>query len=181
MSKPNLRVSIAYLLGVCLLLVGAALAQEKKGSEAKEKKESKASEAKEKAGEKKMTLRALPPEVQKTVKEQTQGATILGITKEVEDGKTQYEVETKVSGRTRDFIVAADGKLMDVEEQMTLASLPPAVKATIEKEAGKGKILRVEALTKDGTLQCYEAQLLKGGKKSAIEVGTDGKLIPPKK
>lgn len=170
MNKPSLKLSMAYLLGICLLLAGAVLAQEKgKG------------EKPEKGGEKKMTLRSLPPAVQKTVKEQTQGATILGISKEVEDGKTQYEVETKVNGRTRDFIVAADGKLMDVEEQMTLASLPPAVKETIQKEAGKGRILRVESLTKDGTLQCYEAQLQKGTKKSEIQVGADGKLIPPKK
>jgi uncharacterized membrane protein YkoI len=178
MSKSNLRKLIACLLGGCLLLGGVALAQER---EKGEKQEKKGSAAKEQGGEKKMTLKSLPPAVQKTVKEQTQGATIVGISKEVENGQTQYEVETKVNGHAKDFIVAADGKLMDVEEEVALASLPAAVKATIQKEAGQGKILRVETLTKDGTLQCYEAQLQKGAKKSEIQVGTDGKLIPAKK
>ena len=158
MSKPNPRILIACLLGICLLPAGSSFSQEKK-----------------------MTLKSLPPNVQNTVREQTKGATVLGISKEVEDGKTQYEVETMVNGRTRDFMVAADGKLLDVEDQMDLASVPSAVKATIQKEAGQGKILRIESVKRDGTLQAYAAILQKGARKWEIQVKSDGKLVPAKK
>jgi uncharacterized membrane protein YkoI len=158
MSNPNTRILIACLLGICLLPSGTAFTQEKK-----------------------MTLKSLPPNVQNTVREQTKGATVLGISREVEDGKARYEVETMVNGRTRDFMVAAAGKLLDVEDQMDLASVPPAVKAAIQKEAGQGKILRIESVKRDGTLQCYASILQKRARKWEIQIGTDGKLIPAKK
>ena len=46
----------------------------------------------------KLELKDLPPAVRKTVEEQTKGATIKGIAKEKEKGKTVYEVETMGNG-----------------------------------------------------------------------------------
>ena len=37
----------------------------------------------------------------------------------------------------------------EVEEEVALSSLPEAVKAEIEKKAGKGKILVIESITKN--------------------------------
>lgn len=44
----------------------------------------------------------LPRAVQKTVREQSQGAAIKGYSKEIESGQTYYEVEMKVSGHGKD-------------------------------------------------------------------------------
>ena len=44
----------------------------------------------------------------------------------------------------------------------------------------KIKALRIESVKRDGTLQCYAAILQKGAKKWEIQIGTDGKLIPPR-
>jgi hypothetical protein len=53
------------------------------------------------AQEKKIKRQELPPAVEKTVAEQSQGATIKGFSTEVEAGKTLYEVELSYLMRTR--------------------------------------------------------------------------------
>ena len=51
------------------------------------------------AQEKKLKREELPPAVEKTVAEQSKGATIRGFSTEVEGGKRLYEVELVASGR----------------------------------------------------------------------------------
>jgi hypothetical protein len=167
MRYPKISKAIVVSLGACLLFFAAALA-EQKATESKEKGE----------GSKIMDAKKLPPAVQKTVQEQTKGATVLGLSKEVENGKTQYELETKVNGRTRDLLIDPAGKVVEVEEEVDIASLPAAVQAEMKKSLGEGRIVRLESITKDGVLTAYEASAQKGGKKSSVEMGPDGKILP---
>jgi len=74
-------------------------------------------------------------------------------------------------------LIAADGTVVEVEEQVTLDSLSPEVKAGLQAKAGKGKILKLESLTKKGKLVAYEAQVETNGKKSEVQVGPDGKPL----
>ena len=53
------------------------------------------------AADQKTTLKNLPPAVKATVDAESKGATIKGISSEKEKGKTVYELETLVNGRTR--------------------------------------------------------------------------------
>lgn len=82
----------------------------------------------------KLELKDLPPAVRKTVEAETKGATIKNIVKEKEKGKTVYEVETMVNGKSRDIVVDSTGALETVEEQADLDSFPTAAKAAILKE-----------------------------------------------
>ena len=120
----------------------------------------------------------VPPAVQKTVDEQSQGATIRGLSKEVENGKTQYELELTINGHAKDMIIDPSGALLLVEEDITLDSLTPAVRAEVEKNIGQAKLLRLETVTKGGALTGYEATVSKAGKRSGIELGLDGKPLP---
>lgn len=129
------------------------------------------------ASEKKVKMKDLPKAVQKTVEEQSQGATVSGLSKEVEHGKTYYEVELKVKGHGKDILIDAAGAIVEVEEEVAMASLPQAVKTAIEAKAGKGKIVKVESITKNNALVAYEAQVNTAGKKSEIKVGPDGKSM----
>lgn len=131
--------------------------------------------------EKSIKMKDLPEAVRKTVQEQSKGATLRGLAKEVEDGKTFYEAELKVNGHNRDVLIDPTGAVVEIEEQVTFASLPANVKATIQKEASKGKILIVESITKNNVLEAYEAHLTRAGKKSEIKVAPDGKLITTEK
>lgn len=127
------------------------------------------------AAEKKFNMIDLPPGVYKSVQEQIKGATVKGVSKEVEGGNTLYEIETSVNGKGRDLTFDASGTLLEVEEEVALESLPAAVRAAVEKEAAGGKISKVETVTK-GTLISYEADIKKDGKHSEVKVNADGTL-----
>src|SRR5215469_18245778 len=102
------------------------------------------------AQEKKLQRSDLPVAVQKTVDEQSKGATVKGFSTEVEDGKKIYEVELTVNGHTKDISMDSQGHVLEIEEEVSLESLPSAVKEGLTKAAGKGTIQKVETLTKSG-------------------------------
>jgi uncharacterized membrane protein YkoI len=129
------------------------------------------------AQEKKIQRTDLPPAVEKTVAVQSQGATIKGFSTEKENGQTYYEAEMAVSGHTKDVLIDPAGTVVEVEEQVAFDSLPAAVKDGLQGKAGKGKILKVESLTKHDKLVAYEAKVQTDGKKSEIQVGPDGKPL----
>lgn len=129
------------------------------------------------AQEKKIKREELPPGVEKTVSEQSQGATIKGFSTEVEQGKTLYEVELTVNGHGKDISMEKDGKIVEVEEEVAMDSLPPEVKAGLTKAAGSGTISKVESLTKGGKLVAYEADVKNGLKHSEVQVGPNGNKL----
>jgi len=129
------------------------------------------------AQEKKINRSDLPPAVEKTVSEQSQGATIRGFAQEKEKGQTFYEAELMVDGHSKDVLMDVNGQIVEVEEQVALDSLSPTVRDGLQAKAGKGKLEKVESLTKRGKLVAYEAQVVTGGKRSEVQVGPDGKPL----
>lgn len=129
------------------------------------------------AQETKIQRADLPPAVEKTVAEQSKGATVKGFSKEIEKGSTYYEAQLAVDGHSKDVLIDGTGGVVEVEEQVNFDSLPGAVKAGLQAKAGKGKIGKVESLTKHDKLVAFEAVVVNGGKKSEIQVGPDGKPL----
>jgi uncharacterized membrane protein YkoI len=129
------------------------------------------------AQEKKIKRSQLPPAVEKTVAEQSQGATIKGFSTEIEKGKRVYEVEMTIDGHTKDILIDASGNVIEVEEQVTMDSLSQPVKDGLTKAAGTGTISKIESLTKGGTLVAYEAVVKRGAKSSEIQVGPNGEKL----
>lgn len=129
------------------------------------------------AAEKKIQRSALPPAVEKTVKEQSQGATIKGFSMETEKGKVEYEVEMTVNGHGKDVTIAKDGTVLEIEEEVAIDSLPAAAKSALIARAGAAKIVSVEAVSAGGKITSYEANTLKGTKKTEIAVGPNGEKI----
>jgi hypothetical protein len=127
--------------------------------------------------EKKIQRSDLPPAVEKAVAEQSEGATIRGFSQEKENGQTYYEAELMVNGHTKDVLVDANGSVVEVEEQVSTESLPAAVRQGLQDKAGKGKLVKVETLTKKEKLVAYEAKVLTNGKTSEVQVGPDGKPL----
>jgi uncharacterized membrane protein YkoI len=126
------------------------------------------------AAEKKVKLESLPPAVQLAVKEQTKDSTLVGVSTEKEKGKTMYEVETKVNGKSRDLVLDGTGAVMEVEEEVDLDSIPAAAKAAIQKRAGSGTITKVEKLTAGSTVSYEAAIQTKAGRKIEVGVNADG-------
>jgi hypothetical protein len=127
--------------------------------------------------ERKIKRSELPAAVEKTVVEQSKGATVRGFSEENENGQATYEAEMLVDGHTKDVQMDVNGAVMEVEEQVDLQALPSEVKAGLQAKAGKGKITKVESITKKDKLVAYEAQVVTNGKKSEVQVGPDGKPL----
>jgi hypothetical protein len=129
------------------------------------------------AQEKKIKRSELPPAVEIAVVEQSKGATIRGFSEEKENGQTTYEVEMLVNGHTKDVQMDANGTVIEIEEQVDLQTLSAEVKAGLQAKAGKGKIAKVESITKKDKLVAYEAKVMTDGQKSEVQVGPDGKPL----
>lgn len=116
----------------------------------------------------------LPAAVRATVEMESKGATIRGVSSEKANGKTVYELETLVNGRSRDLMIDAAGKVYLIEEQLDIAKAPAPVRAAME---AKGKVVVLESVMQGGKTT-YEGQVqTKAGKKMAVELDADGKPI----
>jgi hypothetical protein len=71
----------------------------------------------------------------------------------------------------------ANGVVVEVEEQVALDSLPTAVRDGLQAKAVKGKLIKVESITKHDKLVAYEAKVVTDGRKSEVQVGPDGKPL----
>ena len=124
----------------------------------------------------KISRNALPAPVLATADKESQGATLKGYSKEVENGQTYYEVETVRNGKTRDILIDSNGTVSEVEEEVDMDSLPGPVQKALHAAAGTAKVIKVEAVKKSGTTT-YEAAIRKGAKTSEIKVDAEGKVI----
>ena len=129
------------------------------------------------AQERKLTRAQLPPAVEKTVAAESQGATIKGFSTEVEKGKRLYEAELEINGRSRDISMDRNGNIVEVEEEVTMDSLPAAVQDALKQRAGAGTTGKIESLSKNGKLVAYEAVVKTGAKRSEIQVGPNGEKL----
>jgi len=129
------------------------------------------------AQEKKIKRAQLPPAVEKTVARESQGATIKGFATEVENGRRLYEAELTVNGHSKDISLDRTGKIVEVEEEVPMDSLPSTVQDALRKAAGSGTIELVESLTKNGKLVAYEGHVKAGTTRSEIQVGPNGEKL----
>ncbi len=126
------------------------------------------------AAEKKLQMKDLPAAVQLAAQNEQKNAEIKGFSKEVEHGVTEYEIETVRNGKHRDVTVDGAGKLLAVEEETSLDSIPAAARAAILKKIGSGKLNTVETITKGETV-LYEAGYKdKNGRGHEVVVKADG-------
>jgi hypothetical protein len=127
------------------------------------------------AKEKSLDLKSLPAVVRTAIQENLRGGEIKNISKEKEDGVVQYEVETRLNGKSRDFNVDSVGKLLLVEEETSLNAIPAEAQAGIIRKSGSGKITVVETFSKPGQPLVYEAGYTdKAGRRHEVLVKTDG-------
>jgi hypothetical protein len=106
-------------------------------------------------------------------------APVHGCVRDISNGKTTYELELLKDGRSRDVSFDSDGNILEVEEQIDLASLPKPVAEAIHKEAGTGHIGKIESLTRGGTLVSYETTVTRNGKRREIAFRPDGSVMKP--
>lgn len=121
----------------------------------------------------KVKMQDLPAPVRKAAQEQLKNATLVGLNKEVEGGKTVYEVETRVNGHSRDVSLDAKGSVVEIEEETDIAAIPAAAREALTKLAAGGKMGKVETVT-SGAAVSYETVVTRGGKRKEVAVNADG-------
>ncbi len=118
----------------------------------------------------------VPKAVVETFRKSYPNATIKGYAKEVDEGKTVYEIESTEGNVHRDVTYAADGILQTIEESLPFSDLPEPVRNTITKEYPKGKISISEKVIKGSTTQ-FEVLVKSTGRKYELVLNGDGTLV----
>jgi uncharacterized membrane protein YkoI len=126
------------------------------------------------AAEKKVRFEELPPAVQAVVKEQTKNATLVGLSTEKQKGKTVYEVETRIGGKSRDLLLDQTGSVIETEEEVDMESIPAPASSAIQKRAAGGTISKVEKVTAGAAISYEAAIRMKSGKTVEYAVNADG-------
>lgn len=173
-------------LAAFILAAGGTLAAQQSATKPAAQKPAAAKQAKiddekeEQEGAKayKITVQ-LPASVTAAFKQAYPKATIRGTAKETENGKTVYEVESVENGKARDLMYAADGAVLEIEEEMNPADLPAPVTASLEKLYPRATVAVAEKLTKGTEIQ-YELQITGAAKKS-VSFKPDGTVPAPGK
>jgi len=119
----------------------------------------------------------LPVPVQNAIAKEGAGGTVRAVSAETKNGEVYYEAELNLGGRSKDILFDRNGAVVEVEEEVTLDSLPDTVRLKLIAEAGHGKIVRVESIVQAGRLFAYEAQIRTGAKKAEIQVSPEGQLL----
>lgn len=105
-------------------------------------------------------------------------ATIKGCAKELENGKTAYEIASVERGIGRDVLYDANGILIVIEETIADAGLPKSVREAARKKVPKGKIILAEKLTR-GSSVTYELQIKGQGETMEIVFDAHGNELEP--
>ncbi|MEO6223892.1 MAG: PepSY-like domain-containing protein [Vicinamibacterales bacterium] len=105
-------------------------------------------------------------------------ATIKNVSKELEAGKTVYEVESIDAGMRRDLIYMPDGTVVSFEEEIKEADVPAPVIAAIKARYPKASMTRLERALEKG-VTTFEIQLKGAGVSEAV-LTPEGQWISPK-
>ncbi len=84
------------------------------------------------ADDESIKLADVPKPVLSAIKAKFPEGKVTKAVKEVEDGKTIYELVVEVEGKTLDVAVSDKGKLLEIEEPVDAAKLPEAVTGAIK-------------------------------------------------
>lgn len=130
--------------------------------------------------EKKISKKGIPPAVLAAFQKTYSKAVIKTVSKEKQDGKTTYEIESLEGVTARDLQYLSDGTVVEIEESLPSSELPESVKTSAAARYPKGKIVKAEKITK-GLELSYGLGIKRGGTRVFLEVDPSGKVLKEEK
>jgi uncharacterized membrane protein YkoI len=125
--------------------------------------------------EKDVTLAEVSEPARATINKETAGGRVDKVTREVERGKTVYDVEATVGGKHMEYLIAdADGEVLGTEVPIEFSHLPEPVRAATEKYFGTITGLTIMKGVEYGETH-FEIEGLKHGKKVEVTFNSEGK------
>ena len=101
----------------------------------------------------------LPEPVRAAVDRHAPGAHIRACWRIAGEGEAMYEVDLKVHGRKKGFIVASDGEIRTVQEEVNWQDLPGGVQESLLRVARDNDIEEVYSITQHGEIVGYGARI----------------------
>ena len=140
-----------------------------------------------------MRMEEMPAAVRQTIEQHAAGRKVADIDRETWNGKPVYEVEFAQTGRNEQIFVAEDGTIVKQEGKPRPATstgetikgpligtrfsdTPPAVQATIKREAHGADIADIDKERRNGRV-LYEVEFKDPGQNREIHVAEDGSLV----
>jgi hypothetical protein len=131
--------------------------------------------------ETKISESEVPQPVLDAVAKKYPAAKRVGFEREVEHGKTVYEVKVLVGARKIDLDVSADGKLTSEEEELAYDAVPTAVRTTLSASPkyGTWTVKKAEKVVHAERPDApeYELAVTNGRSKAELVFAADGKLL----
>jgi len=130
------------------------------------------------AEEQEISCDAVPRAVRTAFETAFPKATIKECSKEIEKGKTAYEISSTEGGIHRDVLFHADGRLIVIEEAIPIENAPDPVQQAVRKMYPGGEIALAEKITRDGAV-LYEFRVKHRGKHVEIVFDPSGNEVKP--
>ena len=119
----------------------------------------------------------LPAAVQGTARQVVgDGQITEAIRERGDDGGEIYEISYFSGGANFDAEISPDGRLLVVDEQISLSAAPEGVRAAIEKLTSGGRIFTIEKATQ-GDLVFYEVGYRRGLRERELRFASDGSIL----
>jgi hypothetical protein len=138
------------------------------------------------ADEETVPLEKVPKAVMDAVKARFPGGEVKGAAKEVENGKTVFEINLKHNGHVVDATLTPEGELVTIEKEIASKDLPAVVAKSVETAYPKATWKKIEEVIKVEKkvekLDFYEILLVTADKKELeVVVSPEGKITKEEK
>jgi hypothetical protein len=130
--------------------------------------------------EKKLDRKDLPVAVMAAFQKTYPNDSISGASKETKDSVVYYEVESKAGTAERSILYLSDGTVSEIEEGISVDSLPASVSAGIAKHNSRGKIEKAERVTRGANVE-YEVMITAGKAKTELVLDNTGTVLKTEK
>ena len=131
----------------------------------------------------KLSTSDVPARVMDPVRARFPGAQVTSVEREKENGQIIYDFELTQNGRKYESDVRDDGTIVEIEKQVNLTDVPPAVTRGVHDKYANATITEVMEVNKvngrQETPDHYEVVLSTGGggaKDKEVNVSMDGKV-----
>ena len=129
------------------------------------------------ADEEKVPLDKVPAAVMNAVKKKFPAAKIEEAAKEVEDGKTTYEIGIEQDERDITVSLKEDGTILEIEKEIAVKDLPSAVTGAIAAKYPRATLKKAEEVT-EGEKVTYEVIVVPESKKAReVVLNRAGKIL----
>lgn len=131
------------------------------------------------AQEAKIRQQDVPAAVISAFKSTYPNATVKGYSREKENGKVFYEIESKDGSTMRDLLYNADGTIAEIEETVAATDLPADAQETLRAKYPRAVVTRAEKVTKGNKVE-YEVSARQGKRRIGLAFDETGKLLKGK-